>query len=118
MFEIAWEVKELESMNDHKREQMVDFSCLGGKLSQTNYNIVCDNLAKTAVHLQTKAVEIYQAGSEVQMHSCNSHPGGMISPEERNKNPYALPVQCLAYASLGDNKVHRIFDSLAEEVTS
>ena len=42
----------------------------------------------------------------------------MISPEEQNKKPYALPVQCLAYASLGDDEVRKIFDSLAKEMTS
>ena len=46
MFEIAWEVKKLELMNEHGRGLMVEFSCLEGKLLHTNYNMVCDNFAK------------------------------------------------------------------------
>ena len=40
----------------------------------------------------------------------------MISLEERNKKPYALPVQCLAYVSLGDMAVRRICDVLIKEM--
>ena len=41
----------------------------------------------------------------------------MISPVEQNKKPYALPVQCLAYVSLGDMAVQRICDLLIKEMT-
>ena len=42
----------------------------------------------------------------------------MISPEERNKKPYAPPVQCLAYVSLGDMAVRRICDVFIKKVAS
>lgn len=32
----------------------------------------------------------------------------MISSEERQKKPYALPVQCLPYKSLSDAKVREL----------
>lgn len=41
----------------------------------------------------------------------------MISPEERNKKPYALPVQCLAYVSLRDLATRGICDALIKEMT-
>ena len=42
----------------------------------------------------------------------------MISPEERTRKPYALPVQCLAYVSLGDMAVRRICDVLIKEMSA
>ena len=42
----------------------------------------------------------------------------MISPEERNKKPYALPVQCVAYHSLKDEAVRSLVNSMIKEMTS
>lgn len=42
----------------------------------------------------------------------------MISPEERNKKPYALPVQCLAYDSLPDETVRSISNALIQEMST
>ncbi len=32
----------------------------------------------------------------------------LVSPEERNKKPYALPVQCIPYTSLSDTKARQL----------
>lgn len=42
----------------------------------------------------------------------------MISPEERNKKPYAIPVQCLAYVSLADEAVHGNCNTILKEMTT
>ena len=36
----------------------------------------------------------------------------MISPEERNRKPYALPVQCLPYAGLGDDQIQSLVNKV------
>lgn len=40
----------------------------------------------------------------------------MISPEERDVKPYAMPIQCLAYKSLKDNEVRQICNKIVEEM--
>ncbi len=40
----------------------------------------------------------------------------MLSPEERNKKPYALPVQCLPCGTLKDDELQSIVDKLIEEM--
>ena len=40
----------------------------------------------------------------------------MTSPKERNKKPYALPVQCLAYESLPDQAVLSIANKVVGDL--
>ena len=40
----------------------------------------------------------------------------MISPEEYDVKPYAMPIQCLAYKSLKDDEVRQICNSVIEEM--
>jgi len=40
----------------------------------------------------------------------------MISNEERNKKPYALPVQCILYKGLSDSKVRQIANKVISEM--
>ena len=40
----------------------------------------------------------------------------MISPEERNQKPYALPVQCMAYKGLSDSKVRELANKVITEM--
>ncbi len=42
----------------------------------------------------------------------------MIIPEERNRKPYALPVQCIPYVGLKDDQVRQIFDVVITYMTS
>ena len=42
----------------------------------------------------------------------------MISCDVRDKKPYALPVQCLLYASLKEIEVRRLVFSLSKEVVT
>ena len=40
----------------------------------------------------------------------------MISSEERNKKPYALPIQCLPYKGLSDNKMRELANLIITEM--
>jgi len=40
----------------------------------------------------------------------------MISNKERNKKPYALPVQCIPYKGLSDSKVRQIANKVISEM--
>ena len=40
----------------------------------------------------------------------------MISNEERDKKPYALPVQCLPYKGLSDSKVQKLANEIIDEM--
>ena len=40
----------------------------------------------------------------------------MISTEERNRKPYALPVQCMTYKGLKDSEVRDIGNKVIQEM--
>ena len=44
------------------------------------------------------------------------HPHSCHNNTERNRKPYALPVQCIPYTGLGDMQVRDIIDKLIKEM--
>ena len=40
----------------------------------------------------------------------------LISPEERNKKPYALAVQCIVYKSIEDSEVRQMCNNVVKEM--
>ena len=40
----------------------------------------------------------------------------LISSEERSKKPYALPIQCVPYKGLSDNKVRELANHVIHEM--
>lgn len=40
----------------------------------------------------------------------------MISTESRSRKPYALPVQCIPYASLTDSSCRKLFDGVIQQM--
>lgn len=42
----------------------------------------------------------------------------MISPEERNSKPYAIPIQCMPCAGLKDNELRELLNKIVQEMTA
>ena len=42
----------------------------------------------------------------------------MISPESRDKKPYALPVQCLPYVGMSEDMIRALANALIGEMTT
>ena len=42
----------------------------------------------------------------------------MISPESRDKKPYAIPVQCIPYSGMSENTIRDLANHLIAEMTS
>jgi len=42
----------------------------------------------------------------------------MISNEERDKKPYALPVQCIPYKGLSDSMVRQLANKIIREMNA
>jgi len=116
MFELAWEVKGLESLNEFGRKLITESGCLKGKLTQQSYNMVVDNFPKQLSSFKEKTLNWIKKAYKYHRTPATHILVVMISPEERNKKPYAIPIQCIAYASLSDEKVRGIFDKLTNEM--
>ena len=118
MFELAWEVEELGRINECGRRLIVECECLKSKLLQSDYNLITDNFARQLCSFKEKSLTFAKQVVKYRRTPATHILVVMISPEERNKKPYAIPVQCLAYSSLGDEAVRKICDALIKEMTS
>ena len=105
---MAWDIKELERINETGRTLIIDCDTLKDKLLQPGYNRIAANFARQLRCFQDKATDIRTLATHILV--------VMISPEDRNRKPYAIPVQCLAYTFLIDGVVRRIFDALIKEM--
>lgn len=102
---LAWKVKELSDLNDSGRELLRRLVALADLLDLQQQSVwerenvprrlatVRDNLSsfvkRVTRHRRTAATHLLVF---------------MISSEERNRKPFALPVQCLPYKGLSDVK--------------
>ena len=116
MFGLAWDVKELSDLNEVGRESSVECATLVEKLLDPKYDIIANNLAKLALFLKVlffiiKAITKY----------CREPATHILvvlnSLEERNKKPYALAVQCIAYKSIKDSEVRQTCNKVWKEMT-
>ena len=116
MFELAWDIEELGRINETGRKLIIDCDTLKEKLLQPGYNRIAANFARQLRCFRDKALLFVKQVTKYRRTPATHILVVMISPEERNRKPYAIPVQCLAYTSLTDGAVRRICDALIKEM--
>ena len=118
MFALAWDVQELERLDKAGRKLVVDCECLTSKLLSSEHNIRQDNLPKQLCCVKDNMVNYANSVVKYRRTAATHVLVVMISPEARNKKPYAVPVQCIPYSSLTDEEVRLLCDKLIKEMTS
>ena len=116
LIRLSWNIHELSNLNQSGRQLSVEIKCIMDKLkdncSWEDVNIPCHltNIKKSlTAFIQDVTRYRRVAATHVLVF--------MISPEERNKKPYALPVQCLPYKGLSDAKVRKLANKVIHEMT-
>lgn len=84
---------------------IVDISSLKDKVADRQYDTVKENTTRTLKCLQ---IEIVKKLSKHQRTAATHTFVVMVSPDSRNRTPYALPVQCLPIKALRDEQVRDI----------
>ncbi len=116
MFALAWDVEELQRLDQNGRALTVDCQCLADKVIDPNYDIVEDNLPKQFCSFKANTIKYADSVVKYRRTAATHVLVVMISPEQRNRKPYALPVQCMPYSSLGDEAVRCISEKLIIEM--
>ena len=113
---LSWKVKELGDLNETGR-------CLHSEVIQLSNSIqqgICrwreDNVPKQLSGIRERMVAFITAVTRHQRTPASHVLVLMISSEERNKKPYALPVQCIPYKGLSDSKVRELANKLIYEM--
>lgn len=113
---LAWDLKQLGELDEEGRKLKVTCQTIKDKVDDNLFNWVQSNMAGQLTSLR-KELDSYVRRIRRFRHTPATHILiVMISPEERNKKPYAIPVQCIPYAGLGDLQLRSIVDKVVEQM--
>ena len=118
MFELGWEITELENLNETGRKLLTDIRSLCIKYGDHLHDFVDE---KTANCLKSFCSESMQFIKNIVAHQ--REPAThifvfMISPEERIEKPYALPIQCIPCAGIKEENIRQFLTKIVEEMYS
>ena len=117
LMNLAWEIKELTELNDNGRSLLVELRSLTNKLEDKNCDRTKENISRQLSTVRQK-LRTFIKGVTYHKRTAATHVlVFMISPEGRNKKPYALPIQCIPYKGLSDAKVRCLANAVIEEMT-
>ncbi len=118
MFKLAWDVKELEDLNEKGRSIVVKSSVLKDRHLDPNYDSIANNLARQLSDLRGEVLLFVKRVTKFRRVAATHILVVMISPEERRSKPYALTVQCIAYKSIKDAEIRDICNKVVQEMVS
>ena len=86
-------------------------------LEDPSSNLVQSNVARRIVKIRDDALYFVQGISRHERSPATHVLVTMVSPTQRNRKPYALPVSCIPYAGLTDTKARRHINDVIMEMT-
>ena len=115
MFSLAWNVRELDHLNSSGRNLCTEISVLTDKLKDPTFDRKYLPHKLEGIKIVTE--EFIKGVTRQQRVAATHCLVIMISPEGRNRKPYAFPVQCLPYKGLKDKQVREITNKVVSEMT-
>ena len=112
----SWNLKELTELHESGRQLVVDLNGICEKLQDEHCDWVEKNIPRHLATIRKRVTIFIQAASRHRRTAATHVLVFMISPEERNQKPYALPVQCMAYNGLSDSKVRELANKVITEM--
>lgn len=113
---LAWSVDELQRLIESSRKSLVELQIIA-ELIQSDVDLVRANIGRKVTQLKCVLTEIVR-GTYFHRRIAATHIlVVLISPESRSMKPYAIPIQCIPYASLKDSEVRDIFNAVLKEMT-
>ena len=118
MFSLAWDVKELDDLNEKGRSIVRQCSALKDGMLDPYYDPIASNMARQLTQLREETLFFTKRVAKFRRESATHVLIVMISTEERTTKPYALAVQCVSYRSIKDSEIRVICNNLVKEMTS
>lgn len=113
MMSLVWDVKQLTELDDKGRQLKVNCQTIKDHAEDEEFDWIASNMAAQLCNLRKKMeCYVHRVSRFRRTHILVI----MISPEERNLKPYAMPIQCIPYAGLGDMQVRSLIDKVVEEM--
>ena len=115
MITLSWKVKELNDLAENGRQVYTEIKALVSRM-QVREGSREENIPRILQTIRQKAISFVKGVVRHQRTAATHVLVFMISNEERNKKPYALPIQCLPYKGLLDSKVRELANHIITEM--
>lgn len=116
MIALSWEIHELEELNKHGRQLMVDAAALSDKYNDPMSNLVSENVPRIFETFRLNLKPFIKLLYNYKRQQASHVFVFMISPEERQTKPYAFPIQCIPCAGISDAKVRELLNKIVQEM--
>ena len=113
---LAWKLKELADLNEEGRQLHIIISSLIEKLHSDQCDVVQDNIPRQVSTMRERIYSFIRRLTRHKRTAATHILVFMISPEDRRRKPYAIPVQCIPYKSLTDTKARELASAVIREM--
>lgn len=86
---------------------LVEIDAVMAILEDQESDLVQRNMPRRIVKIRDNKLQCVKGASRYQRTPATHILVTMISPSQRNKKPYALPVSCIPYASISETKARK-----------
>ena len=118
MFEAGWKVEELKRLVDTSQQLIATISVAIQVINDPMTDMVKDNVAHRLDNIRESLSTFTRDLSRHQRSPASHIFVMMISSEQRNIKPYAVPVQCLPYHSINQQVMRQLVCNLMKEMKS
>lgn len=116
MHSLCWSVDELGRLNESGRKLHTEIDALLTLLDDSSTDFIHQNIARRLNKLQDDLLPFIRGVTRYQRHVATHVLVTMISPSQRSKKPYAVPVSCIPYGSLTESKARTHIKSIITEM--
>ena len=104
LFSLSWTIDELSRLNSEGREMYAELLSICDLLKNESTDVIQVNMARRLSMLQDKCLSFFRGISRHKRVAASHVLVTMISPSQRNKKPYAVPVSCIPYKGLSESQ--------------
>ena len=113
---LAWNVDDLSRLAEEGRKLIVELRVVRNHAEGPEDKYLSSNVPRHMCVLRERLTLMLKGVYRFYRTAATHVLVIMISPEERTRKPYALPVQCIPYASLTDNQCRQLTDKVITEM--
>ena len=115
-YRLGWTVDELSRLNEDGRKMSVEVSSLLDKLGDASFDLTTANVPRK-VSAVRNALSTFVTALTKHTRTAASHIFVfMISCDKRDKKPYAIPIQCVAYRGMKEAMLRRLTNQIVHEM--
>ena len=113
---LAWKVDDLSRLNEGSRKMHTESQQISELAEGAEEGFLARNAPRRLSLLRKKMLEFLQGLYRFRRQAATHVFVLMISPEQRDSKPYAIPVQCIPYVSLKHSMCRNLVNSLITEM--